>query len=176
MRLAWLTLVACVAGPLGAQSVSIETGSAQFPKLLWQDGTVDVDIRTTTRRSFVYLNFRMASELEHEEFYLRPHKSLLPDASQYAPVYKGQSAWQLYFGPRGAVAVGIVPERWQHLRMVVQGARAAFFLGDTLQPFMVCRWRRHHHGESVGARVAGHSGDREWKASTRISSDCLKGS
>ena len=36
---------------------------------------------------------------ENEEIYLRPHKTNLPDAIQYAPVFRGQSAWQLYHGP-----------------------------------------------------------------------------
>ncbi|HUQ98634.1 MAG TPA: hypothetical protein VM166_04205, partial [Gemmatimonadaceae bacterium] len=34
-------------------------------------------------------------------------------------------------------AVKIEPNVWQHLRIVLSGQRAAFFLGDTVKPFMV---------------------------------------
>ena len=44
-----------------------------------------MDVKVTRRRSFVYVTFRMEDEQEYEELYLRPHKSGLPDAVQYAP-------------------------------------------------------------------------------------------
>lgn len=121
----------------GRQTLSMVTGTAERPDLKFQDGTIDVDVMTSRRRSFVYLLFRMQGDGDREEFYLRPHKSGLPDAAQYAPVFQGQSAWQLYWGVRGTAAVEIAPNIWQHLRIVVAGSRAAFFLGDTTKPFMV---------------------------------------
>ncbi|HJP85843.1 MAG TPA: hypothetical protein VJ852_07640 [Gemmatimonadaceae bacterium] len=121
----------------GRQTLRMETGSASRPDIIFQDGTIDVDLMTSRRRSFAYVTFRAQNEGEHEEFYLRPHKSGLADAAQYAPVYQGQSAWQLYWGPRGTAAPDIVPNVWQHLRIVVAGRRAAFFLNDTTKPFMV---------------------------------------
>ena len=121
----------------GRQTLRMETGSAERPDLRFEDGTIDVDLMTSRRRSFVYIIFRAQNEGEHEEFYLRPHKSGLPDAAQYAPVFQGQSAWQLYWGVRGTAAPEITPNVWQHLRIVVAGRRAAFFLNDTAKPFMV---------------------------------------
>lgn len=82
-----------------------------------QDGTIDVDVMVTNRRSFVYVGFRMATDEHHEEFYLRPHKSNLPDAVQYAPVFQGRSAWQLYHGPSGTAATGLVPNVWTRVRV-----------------------------------------------------------
>ena len=121
----------------GRQTLRMETGSAERPDIKFEDGTIDVDLMTSRRRSFVYVTFRALNPGEHEEFYLRPHKSGLPDAAQYAPVFQGQSAWQLYWGVRGTAAPEITPNVWQHLRIVVAGRRAAFFLGDTTKPFMV---------------------------------------
>src|SRR2546423_4062125 len=119
------------------QVLRIDNGTAERRDVRFEDGTLDVDIMTSRRRSFVYLNFRVQNEGEHEEFYLRPHKSGLPDAAQYAPVFQGQSAWQLYWGVRGTSAPDITPNVWQHLRIVVTGRRAAFFLNDTAKPFMI---------------------------------------
>ena len=121
----------------GRQVLTIENGSAERRDVAFQDGTIDADVMTSRRRSFVYLSFRVQNEGEHEEFYLRPHKAGLPDAAQYAPTFQGQSAWQLYWGPRGTAAPDIVPNVWQHLRIVLSGRRAAFFLGDTVKPIMV---------------------------------------
>ncbi len=121
----------------GRQVLTIENGSAARPDVALKDGTIDVDVMTSRRRSFVYLSFRVQNEGEHEEFYLRPHKAGLPDAVQYAPTFQGQSAWQLYWGPRGTAAPDIAPNVWQHLRIVLTGRRAAFFLGDTVKPIMV---------------------------------------
>jgi hypothetical protein len=115
----------------------METGNAFRRDVQLLDGTIDADVKVTRRRSFVYVNFRVQTDGEQEEFYLRPHKSNLPDATQYSPVYQGQSAWQLYHGPRGTTLIEIEPDKWQRLRIVLSGQKAAFFLGDTIKPFMV---------------------------------------
>jgi hypothetical protein len=83
------------------------------------------------------MNFRIQREGEQEEFYLRPHKAGLSDAVQYAPTFQGQSAWQLYWGARGTASPDIIPNVWQHLRIVLSGRRAAFFLRDTVKPILV---------------------------------------
>src|SRR5688500_14414543 len=121
----------------GRQVLRMVTGTAERPDLQLEDGTIDVDIMVSRQRSFVYVHFRVQGDGEYEEFYLRPHKSTLPDAVQYAPVYQGRSAWQLYHGERGTAAPAIEPDTWQRLRIVLSGPRAAFFLGDTVKPFLV---------------------------------------
>ena len=75
----------------GRDAISMYTGSATRRDLVLQDGTIDVDVRTTRRRSFVYLRFRIEDEDNAEEFYLRPHKSELPDAVQYARCSTGRA-------------------------------------------------------------------------------------
>lgn len=126
----------------GREAIRLYTGSATLSSLVLRDGTIDVDVMTSRRRSFVYLRFRMEDEENHEEFYLRPHKSELPDAVQYAPVFRGQSAWQLYHGERGTAAPLITPGTWTRVRVVLAGRRAAFFLGDTLRPVLSVRLAR----------------------------------
>src|SRR4051812_44919695 len=86
-------------------TLRVGTGWAFRRDVKLEDGAVDFDVQLSRRRSFVYLCFRMQDEREYEEVYLRPHKSELPDAVQYAPVYQGESAWQLYHGPGRTAAV-----------------------------------------------------------------------
>ena len=119
------------------QVLQVETGFAHRGDVKMMDGTIDFDVQLTRRRSFVYLNFRVAGEGEHEEFYLRPHKSQLPDAVQYAPVWQGASAWQLHHGPGGTAAVGFEAGSWTHIRVVMQGQRAALFINDMATPALL---------------------------------------
>jgi len=121
----------------GRDVLSVENGFAYRRDVRLQDGTVDFDVQLTRRRSFVYLMFRMAGDREYEDFYLRPHKSSLPDAIQYAPVYQGASAWQLYHGPGATATVTFEPGAWTHVRLVLSGEKAAVFVGDLAKPALV---------------------------------------
>lgn len=121
----------------GRPTFTAQSGFAFRPDVRLMDGTIDFDVWTTERRSFAYLMFRMQDERTYEDFYLRPHKSNAPDAAQYAPVYQGASAWQLYHGANGTAAVEIPDGRWNHVRVVLRGRQAAFFVNDTLRPAMV---------------------------------------
>ncbi len=122
---------------LGREALRLRNGVAVRPDVSLRDGTIDFDVAVTDQRSFVYIQFRQVGRGENEEIYLRPHKSNLPDAVQYAPVFRGQSAWQLFHGPGGTAGVPIPRGQWVHVRLVVQGQRAAFYLGDTSRPVMV---------------------------------------
>ncbi|MCZ6506862.1 MAG: hypothetical protein O7A04_02265, partial [Acidobacteria bacterium] len=84
----------------GRTALRLISGKATYHDLELLDGTIEFDLRVTPFRAFAYLYFRMLDDDEHEEIYFRPHKSLLPDASQYTPVYKGSSQWQLYHDAR----------------------------------------------------------------------------
>lgn len=119
------------------QILQIETGEAHRPDVRFTDGTIDLDVQLTDRRSFVYVFFRIAGEGEREEFYLRPHKSNLPDAVQYAPVWQGRSTWQLRHGPGGTAAAGFPAGEWTHVRVAVRGRQAAMFIGDMNVPALV---------------------------------------
>jgi hypothetical protein len=121
----------------GRDVIEVESGIAQRRDVALQDGTIEFDVQLTRRRSFVYVLFRMSDRREHEEFYLRPHKSGLPDALQYAPVYQGQSAWQLHHGPGATAAIEFDPGAWTHVRVVLEGRRAALFIGDMSKPALL---------------------------------------
>jgi hypothetical protein len=135
----------------GRNVLEVETGFGYRRAVRLMDGTIDFDVELTRRRSFVYVNFRMASDEEHEEFYLRPHKSSLPDALQYAPVWQGQSAWQLHHGPGGTAAVAFDAGVWTHVRVVMQGRHAALFVGDMTRPaLLVARLSRDPRPGYIG--------------------------
>lgn len=121
----------------GRDVLQVETGFGFRHDISFQDGTIDFDVQLTDRRSFVYVYFRAESDDEREEFYLRPHKSHLPDALQYAPVWQGRSAWQLYHGAGGTAAAPLTPGVWTHVRVAVKGRSAALFVGDMAKPALL---------------------------------------
>lgn len=121
----------------GVPAFRMRNARAIRPDVELQDGTIDVDVAVTSHRSFVYLKFRMADGENHEEIYLRPHKSSLPDAVQYAPVFSGVSAWQLYHGPGGTAPTTFTRDEWMQVRLVLRGQRAALFIGDLQRPALV---------------------------------------
>lgn len=121
----------------GRETLRMQSGSAERRDVSVEDGTIDVDVKTTRRRSFVFVRFRMQEDGEGEEFYVRPHKSALPDAVQYNPVYQEVGQWQLYYGPGATAAPEIPAGVWTHLRIVLSGSRAAVFLGDTARPVLL---------------------------------------
>jgi hypothetical protein len=126
----------------GTKSLRMRTGRAIRRDVSLQDGTIDFDMVVTPHRSFVYAQFRMQDDDNHEEFYFRPHKSSLPDAIQYAPVWNGESNWQLYHGKGGTAPVAFARDQWIHVRIVLSGPRAALFVGNDSTPEMIVRLAR----------------------------------
>lgn len=121
---------------LGRSALRFRSGSAIRRDVLFQDGTIELDIATTGDRAFVYVQFRMEAD-GHEEFYFRPHKSGLPDAIQYTPVMNGEGNWQLYHGDGGTAAADFPDNVWTHVKLVVSGTKAAVFIGDVSEPQLV---------------------------------------
>ena len=118
----------------GRTALRLKTGSAVRRDVEFLDGTIELELYVTGYRSFSFLSFRMRSDAEHEELYFRAHKSRLPDAIQYTPVYKGSSQWQLYHDARATAPAPFPPGEWIPIKVVVQGERAAVFVGGAEEP------------------------------------------
>jgi len=135
------------------RALRVRTGAAVRRDVSFVDGTIEFDMEVTRNRSFVYLWFRMQDVGEHEEIYFRPHKSSLPDAIQYTPVWRGDSNWQLYHGKGATAAVPLVAGEWMHVRLVVSGRRAALFLDDQKSPSLVMALSREPRPGHIGLRA-----------------------
>jgi len=78
----------------------LDGGAAELKDFDMRDGVIDVDVATPGHRGFFGFDFRIDKEQSnYEEVYLRPHKSGLPDAMQYTPVFNTGRNWQIYNGP-----------------------------------------------------------------------------
>lgn len=119
---------------LGRRALHLGPGGAMLPDVSFQDGTIEVDVAVTGDRSFVGFVFHRSSDGEQETFYLRPHKSKLPDALQYAPVFNGSAAWQLFSGPGFTAQVEIPRNQWIHVRLEIAGKQARLYLNRAATP------------------------------------------
>ena len=126
----------------GTPAVWIDNGRAIRRSVVLGDGTIEFDVEMHSHRSFVYLQFRMESDTEFEEFYFRPHKTGLPDAIQYNPVWRGDSFWQLWHGPDASASPKFKFGQWSHVKLVLQGTRGALFLDGAPTPVMVMNLAR----------------------------------
>ncbi len=138
---------------LGRTALRMRTGRAIRRDVSLEDGTIEFDMAVTPYRSFTYIQFRMASDGEHEELYFRPHKSMLPDAIQYTPVWRGDGNWQLYHGPGGTAPVRFAYDAWLHVRLTLRGRLAALYLGESRDPAIVIPLARDPRAGYVALRA-----------------------
>ena len=122
---------------MGRPALRMRTGAAIASGVEFQDGTVEFDLAIGTHRSFPMIALRRQGEGEYEEFYFRTHKSELPDAIQYVPVWQGVGGWQLYHGPGFTARATFARDEWMPVRIVLSGTKAAIFVGDVAEPQLV---------------------------------------
>ena len=142
-----------VEGVRGEPALRLRNGLAVRPEVVFQDGTIEFDLEVTPHRAFVYLQFRRQSDRDFEAIYFRTHKSELPDAVQYDPVWNGESAWQLFHDANSTAAVTFPRSEWIHVRLVVKGRRGELFVGPAPAPALVMRLERDPAPGSIAFRA-----------------------
>lgn len=117
----------------------LDGGAASLkPEFVFRDGVIDVDVATPAVRGFFGIQFRIdAAHGNGEWVYLRQHKSGLPDAMQYTPIFSGGLNWQIFSGPGFTGAVDIPRNAWFHLRLELAGAEAKLYVDDMNKPALV---------------------------------------
>ncbi len=84
---------------MNEKSLYLVEGCALLKDVDFENGVIEVDVAAHGNPGFAGVVFRYQPGGDHEEIYIRPHRSGLPDALQYTPVVHGSAAWQLYSGP-----------------------------------------------------------------------------
>jgi hypothetical protein len=98
------------------------------------DGTIEFDVAPTGKGNFVAVIFRRESATNHENIYLRIHRSGLYNALQYAPRINGSSTWQLY--PEFNATIDIPRLQWTRVRVEVVGKRLEVFINNSEKPVL----------------------------------------
>jgi hypothetical protein len=116
---------------LGKECFLLQSGGVVLKNADVRDGTIEADISFSRQRGFPGFAVRMQDESNFENFYVRPHQSGNPDATQYTPVFNGQAGWQLYYGEGYGGATNFKFNEWNHIRIELHGLQAEFFVNDT---------------------------------------------
>lgn len=108
----------------GKESLYIDR-EAYLKNFEFENGTLEVEIAANSKRSFAGFIFR---EQNHhaEKVYLRMHKSRMPDAIQYSPIFNKESNWQLYREFQNTTAFHT--DGWNKLKVVVYNNQAIVFV------------------------------------------------
>lgn len=120
----------------GHEAFRLGVGELTADNISLQDGLIEFDMYSSGERAFFYVYFRQQSQQDSEVIYLRTHKSNAPDTIQYAPVFQGRSAWQLYHGDSGTASAQIPTEQWVHVKLKIQGQFVSIWIGDSHKPVM----------------------------------------
>lgn len=121
---------------LGKESLFAKGGGAILRGANFENGVISFAIALSEQRAFPGMFFRMENDNNYEEFYIRPHQSGNPDASQYTPVYNGISGWQLYHGEGYSGQIEYEFDEWMPIKVVVKGDQADIYVKDMDQPFL----------------------------------------
>jgi hypothetical protein len=121
----------------GVPAIRLRTGRAIRRDISFQDGAIEFDMAVTPHRSFVYLQFRMATDDEHEEIYFRPHKCELPDAIRYTPSGTASRPGSCITDAVRRLQLAFSYGSWMHVRLVTRGPTAALFVGGGERPVLV---------------------------------------
>lgn len=111
-------------------------GGAFLADADFKDGIIEFDMLfPDDTRGFSGVNWRRQEDGSFENFYIRPHLSGKEDGTQYNPVFKGDSGWQLYFGPQYTVTLDHTYDEWVHIKIIVSGDQAEIYV-DSEEPVL----------------------------------------
>jgi hypothetical protein len=128
---------------LGRPCLRLENGLAVHPDADFLDGVLEFDIAFSPDRGFSGGTWRMQDDENFEWFWLRPHQSGNPDATQYAPAFNGIAGWQLYHGPRYTVSISLRFEEWFTVRILFAGGLAEIYVADVNRPALFVDGLKH---------------------------------
>ncbi len=117
---------------LGQKSLMLKGAVAVVGDSEFTDGIIEYDVAFPDERGFVGVIWRFQDAQNFEKFYIRPHQSGNPDASQYTPVINAMTGWQLY--PQYGARIKFPFNEWIHVKVVVSGKSAEVYVNDMNEP------------------------------------------
>ncbi|HTD98489.1 MAG TPA: hypothetical protein VK668_04360 [Mucilaginibacter sp.] len=115
----------------GKACLVLQSGMIVLKGVDLRDGIIEADLSFPQQRSFPGFAVRMKDMDNFESFYLRPHQSGNPDATQYTPEFNGQTGFQLYYGEGYDGAYAFRFDDWHHFKIELHGLQAEFYIDGT---------------------------------------------
>jgi hypothetical protein len=117
---------------LGRSSLFVPEGFAFASGIALRDGSIEADVATYPEGHFLGLAFHVASEDQYEIIFFRPHNS--DGTVQYTPSFFHMNAWQFFPPPDYVASPDFPQDRWVHVRIVMRGLVASFYLDTASTP------------------------------------------
>jgi hypothetical protein len=125
-----------VAEFLGRQALWLKNGTQVMRSdLEFVDGTIEFDFAPMANGNFLGVIFRRVSFGNHENIYLRLHRSGLYNAIQYAPRMNFSPTWQLY--PEFNAVADFPRNQWTHVRLEISATSMEMYLQNQEKPVLV---------------------------------------
>jgi hypothetical protein len=135
----------------GKECILFKSGNIFTKNIDLRDGVIEVDVSLPQQRGFPGIVFRMVDPSNFENFYMRPHQSGNPDATQYTPVFNTYAGWQLYHGEGYSKATSYKFGEWHHIRIDIHGITAEVYIDDMQNPFIkITELKRGWVGGNLG--------------------------
>ena len=135
---------------LGREALFLKNSRAILKGLDLTSGMLEFDIAFNADRGFSGAMFHFRDGENFEQFYLRPHQSGNPDASQYQPTFAGHAAWQLYYGEQFSAPLVHRFDTWQHVRIEFLEDRAAVYVDSEHPVLIIGSLDRRDPGGAIG--------------------------
>ncbi|SKB80550.1 hypothetical protein [Dyadobacter psychrophilus] len=123
----------------GQKAMKISQGSGQvvLKNVVFKDGTIEYDIEPVLPEFALSIYFHRKDEKEQEIVYLRAGKmgnKLANEGIQYTPYFDAVNMWDMYpeYQARAMTKAG----EWNHLKLVMSGARMQVFLNNAPRPVL----------------------------------------
>lgn len=134
----------------GKESVLLKSGGIMTRGIDFRDGILEVDISFPQQRGFPGIGFRVQDISNFENFYVRPHQSGNPDATQYTPAFNGLTGWQLYHGEGYTKPFTYKFNEWHHIKIDIHGLQAEIYIDDMQTPLIkVTELKRDWKGGNI---------------------------
>ncbi len=122
-------------GDMPVMNVTDGQGFVIAKDLMFEDGTIEFDVKLSAEVTFTSFFFRFKNENEGEWFYTRNYRMGDPtgyDAIQYTPQVKGVTLWDLH--PHYQAPADLQPNAWNRVKLVVSGKRMRVYVNDMDTP------------------------------------------
>ncbi len=143
----------------GAEVLTVTRTTAMLEGVDFSEGVIEFDLALDDKRGFAGLLWH-ANGPDAEYFYLRQHKSGLPDAGQYTPIRNDLTSWQLYSDRNAIAPFAFTHEGWNRFKMVVAGDKADIYLNGSQRPVLhIPDLAADQRSGAIGFRAAGPNGE-----------------
>ncbi len=143
----------------GQQELVLSRASAMLEGIAFSEGVIEFDVAFENKRGFGGLMWHASDTGDAEYFYMRQHKSGLPDAGQYTPMRGGLTSWQIFSDANAIAPFPYTYDGWNRIKFVIADDKADIYLNGSPEPILHVPDLATDRGSGgIGFRTSGPNG------------------